>query len=206
MTDKQEKEMINDLLPIIESISMSSEEEIVHRNCVTEISDKVKFLQEHNSYLGKTKEFMLSFNQIVNEKPVKPNRDLIKLRLSLLLEELIELAEACGNESLCDLQRMLFERSEFVHRLTEAGRELTKYNEVEIFDALIDLQYVIIGCAIENGLHTKLDTCFDEVHASNMSKLGPDGKPIHRQSDGKVLKGPNFFKPKLKEIINNEYR
>jgi predicted HAD superfamily Cof-like phosphohydrolase len=135
------------------------------------------YINTSNKMVQSVVNFHRAYNQPILTTPKIPNKDRQLLRLNLIEEELIELKEA-------------FEQN----------------NIVEVADALIDLQYVIIGCAIENGLHTKLDTCFDEVHASNMSKLGPDGKPIHRQSDGKVLKGPNFFKPKLKEIINNEYR
>ena len=66
-------------------------------------------------------------------------------------------------------------------------------------DALTDLLYVIYGMGITYGLN--LDECFKEVHRSNMSKLGADGKPIYR-SDGKVLKGENYSPPNLKRILN----
>ena len=69
---------------------------------------------------------------------------------------------------------------------------------VEVADALTDLLYVVYGAGAAFGL--KLDKCFEEVHNSNMSKLGVDGKPIHRD-DGKVLKGPNFREPDLKAIV-----
>ena len=71
---------------------------------------------------------------------------------------------------------------------------------VEVADALADLAYVVIGTAVSYGI--PLDVVFDEVHRSNMSKLGEDGKPIYRE-DGKVLKGPNYFKPNIKSIIDN---
>ena len=69
---------------------------------------------------------------------------------------------------------------------------------VEIADALTDLLYVIYGAGHAFGID--LDECFDEVHRSNMSKLGEDGRPIYRE-DGKVLKGPNFFEPDLESIL-----
>ena len=69
---------------------------------------------------------------------------------------------------------------------------------VEVADALTDLLYVVYGAGHTFGLD--LDDCFDEVHASNMSKLGNDGRPLKRE-DGKVLKGPNFFEPDLKSIL-----
>lgn len=70
---------------------------------------------------------------------------------------------------------------------------------VEIADALTDLLYVVYGAGHAFGID--LDDCFLEVHESNMSKLGEDGRPIYRD-DGKVLKGPDFFQPNLKEILD----
>ena len=68
----------------------------------------------------------------------------------------------------------------------------------EIADALGDLLYVVYGAGHAFGID--LDECFKEIHASNMSKLGPDGKPIKRE-DGKVLKPDTFFPPDLKTIL-----
>ena len=70
---------------------------------------------------------------------------------------------------------------------------------VDIADALTDLLVVIYGAGHAYGIN--LDECFKEVHRSNMSKLGEDGKPIYRE-DGKVLKGPNYSKPNLEYILN----
>lgn len=72
---------------------------------------------------------------------------------------------------------------------------------VAVADALADLDYVINGMALQYGIN--LDDCFAEVHRSNMSKLGEDGKPIYRE-DGKVLKGPNYFKPNLLPFVKND--
>ena len=69
---------------------------------------------------------------------------------------------------------------------------------VEIADALTDILYVVYGAGHAYGID--LDECFSEVHRSNMSKLGEDGKPLYRE-DGKVLKGPDYFPPNLEEII-----
>jgi len=82
--------------------------------------------------------------------------------------------------------------------LKELKEAIADNNLVEIADALTDLLYVVYGAGHAYGIN--LDTCFREVHASNMSKLGADGKPIYRE-DGKVLKGPNFFEPELEEIV-----
>jgi predicted HAD superfamily Cof-like phosphohydrolase len=70
---------------------------------------------------------------------------------------------------------------------------------VEIADALADMIYVIIGTAVSYGI--PIDKVFDEVHASNMSKLGTNGQPIYR-SDGKISKGENFFEPNIKKLVD----
>ena len=71
---------------------------------------------------------------------------------------------------------------------------------VEIADALGDMLYILCGTILEHGLQNKIEEVFDEIQRSNMSKLGEDGKPIYRE-DGKVMKGPNYFKPNFEEIL-----
>ncbi|TVZ55882.1 phosphoribosyl-ATP pyrophosphohydrolase [Lutibacter sp. Hel_I_33_5] len=71
---------------------------------------------------------------------------------------------------------------------------------VEVADALGDMLYILCGTIIEHGMQDKIEEVFNEIQRSNMSKLGEDGKPIYRE-DGKVLKGPNYFKPNIKEIL-----
>ena len=68
----------------------------------------------------------------------------------------------------------------------------------EVADALTDILYVTYGAGHAFGIN--LDKCFAEVQNSNMSKLGDDGKPIYNEK-GKVLKGPNYFKPDLKKFV-----
>jgi predicted HAD superfamily Cof-like phosphohydrolase len=68
----------------------------------------------------------------------------------------------------------------------------------EVADALTDILYVTYGAGTAFGID--LDKCFDEVHQSNMSKLGSDGKPIYNDI-GKVMKGPNYFKPDLNKFL-----
>ena len=70
----------------------------------------------------------------------------------------------------------------------------------EIADALGDMLYILCGTILEHGLQHKIEEVFEEIQRSNMSKLGQDGKPIYRE-DGKVMKGPNYFKPNIKEIL-----
>ena len=71
---------------------------------------------------------------------------------------------------------------------------------VEIADALGDMLYILCGTILEHGLQHKIEAVFDEIQRSNMSKLGADGKPIYRE-DGKVMKGPNNFKPNFEAIL-----
>ncbi len=70
---------------------------------------------------------------------------------------------------------------------------------LEVADALTDILYVTYGAGHAFGID--LDKCFEEVQNSNMSKLGKDGKPIYNES-GKVMKGPNYFKPNLLKFLN----
>jgi predicted HAD superfamily Cof-like phosphohydrolase len=73
---------------------------------------------------------------------------------------------------------------------------------VEVADALGDMLYILCGTIIEHGLQYKIEEVFNEIQRSNMSKLGDNGEPIYRE-DGKVLKGPNYFRPNILDIINS---
>lgn len=83
--------------------------------------------------------------------------------------------------------------------LAELKQAHDKGDLIGIADALADLAYVVVGAAVAFGI--PLDRVFDEVHRSNMSKLGEDGKPIYRE-DGKVLKGPNYTPPDIERSIS----
>ncbi len=79
--------------------------------------------------------------------------------------------------------------------------EAAQNNDVtEIADALGDMLYILCGTIIEHGLQHKIEEVFDEIQRSNMSKLDENGQPIYRE-DGKVLKGPNYFKPNFEAIL-----
>ncbi len=118
----------------------------------------------------KVKEFMQKFKQEVKSKPSFPDDNIIKLRINLIKEELLELEEA----------------------LNEKNIEKTA-------DALTDILYVTYGAGHAFGID--LDKCFDEVQKSNMSKLDKFGNPIYN-NQGKVMKGPLYFKPNFKKILN----
>ena len=82
--------------------------------------------------------------------------------------------------------------------LDELKQAIRDKDMKEVADALTDILYVTYGAGHAFGID--LDKCFDEVQESNMSKLGLDGKPIYNDS-GKVLKGPNYFKPDLEKFL-----
>ena len=85
---------------------------------------------------------------------------------------------------------------EELNELTEA---MNNKDLLEVADALTDILYVAYGAGHAFGID--LDKCFEEVQNSNMSKLDKDGKPIYNES-GKVMKGPNYFKPDLSKFVN----
>ena len=83
--------------------------------------------------------------------------------------------------------------------LDELKEAMINNDLLEVADALTDLLYVTYGAGHAFGID--LDKCFNEVQNSNMSKLGEDGKPIYNEL-GKVMKGPNYFKPDLSKFVN----
>ena len=86
-----------------------------------------------------------------------------------------------------------------LEELSELKDAIKAKDIVEVADALTDILYVTYGAGHAFGIN--LDKCFDEVQNSNMSKLGKDGKPIYNEF-GKVMKGPNYFKPNLEKFID----
>lgn len=114
-----------------------------------------------------------------------------KMRLRIDLEEFLELIDACGMELFAHGHHVQLENCAFISN----GKTP---DPIEIADALGDGIYVKYGHAIERGI--PLDDCLREIHRSNMSKLGDDGKPILR-NDGKILKGPNYSPPDIAKVI-----
>ena len=82
--------------------------------------------------------------------------------------------------------------------LEELKKAIQDKNIIEVADALTDILYVAYGAGHAFGIN--LDSCFNEVQNSNMSKLGSNGKPIYNEL-GKVMKGPNYFKPDLSKFL-----
>ena len=98
------------------------------------------------------------------------------------------------SEKIVDLRYKLIEEE-----LEELKEAIDKKDLKEVADALTDILYVTYGAGHAFGIN--LDKCFEEVQNSNMSKLDENGKPIYNEL-GKVMKGPNFFKPNLEKLIN----
>lgn len=122
--------------------------------------------------INAVKEFHEAFGLGVKETPTADlSEKLVQLRFNLMKEENEEYLEAALNKNL-----------------------------TEVADALGDMLYILCGTMLEHGLQNKIESVFEEIQRSNMSKLGEDGKPIYRQ-DGKVMKGPNYFKPNIQKIL-----
>ena len=113
----------------------------------------------------------------------------LSMRLCLIREEVEEVEDA-----VCLLADKVFNAELLGIDMTEE----IKAAKAALLKELCDLQYVLSGFAVTFGL--PFDEAFKRVHESNMSKLGLDGKPIYRE-DGKVLKGPNYKKPDLSDLV-----
>ena len=107
--------------------------------------------------------------------------------------------EVKGSPELVDHKIAMLRLGLILEEYKELEEAQNEEDLVGIADALSDILYVVYGAAHAYGI--PIDECFDEVHNSNMSKLGENGKPIYRE-DGKILKGPYFYEPKLKGILN----
>ena len=141
-------------------------------------------------YIKMTEEFITAMGQDKNVELDKyDDLDVLRLRMSLLREELREVEEEAGN-----IEDVIYQG---VIEGDVSKEDLTRV-KAALLKELCDLQYVLSGFAVTFGL--PFDEAFERVHESNMSKLGPDGKPIYRE-DGKVLKGPNYKKPDLSDLV-----
>ena len=123
--------------------------------------------------IEQVKEFADTFNiKYSDDMNVNIDESTIDLRFRLMQEENLEYLEAAKNKDI-----------------------------VEIADALGDILYILCGTILTHGLQHKIVEVFDEIQRSNMSKLDANGKPVFRE-DGKILKGPHYFQPKIKEILD----
>lgn len=108
----------------------------------------------------------------------------------------------CADAPTVDLPDQIKElRFRLMEEENQEYLEAAKNNDlVEVADALGDMLYILCGTILSHGMQHKIEEVFDEIQRSNMSKLGADGEPIYRE-DGKVMKGPNYFKPDIAEIL-----
>jgi predicted HAD superfamily Cof-like phosphohydrolase len=121
--------------------------------------------------LKQVEQFHTAFGQENGKWPKNISADEFELRHRLMSEENDEYLDACDENSL-----------------------------VEIADALGDQLYILCGTILKHGMQHIIEDVFEEIQASNMSKLGEDGLPILRE-DKKILKGPNYFKPDIAKFI-----
>lgn len=125
-----------------------------------------------NKKLKAVQDFHEAFGLGINHEPIANlSEEKIQLRFNLMAEENEEYLEAAKNDDL-----------------------------IEVADALGDMLYILCGTILEHGMQYKIEEVFEEIQRSNMSKLGGNGKPIYRE-DGKVMKGPNYFKPNIENIL-----
>ena len=127
--------------------------------------------------LNAVKDFHEGFQQINGTEPVLISHEEVLLRHRLMAEENDEYVQAAIEDVASAEQRL-----------------------VGIADALGDQLYILCGTILKHGMQYIIEDVFAEIHRSNMSKLGPDNKPILRE-DGKILKGEGYFKPNLKQFI-----
>jgi predicted HAD superfamily Cof-like phosphohydrolase len=147
------------------------------------------------SAMSMVEEFHNAYNAPVYRKPTLPSYQNAYEEVEDLMNQLQDRFKKSTCKSRTFLRmKLIFEEYK---ELCEAMRD---GDFVGIVDGLTDLRYVVYGTYHEFGLAPLSHKAFIEVHRSNMSKLGEDGKPILRE-DGKVLKGPNFFKPDLASIL-----
>ena len=125
-----------------------------------------------NKKIKAVQDFHEAFGLGVRHEPIASlSEEKLQLRFNLMAEENEEYLEAARNGDI-----------------------------IEVADALGDMLYILCGTILEHGMQYKIEEVFEEIQRSNMSKLGQDGKPIYRE-DGKVMKGPNYFKPNIEEIL-----
>ena len=122
--------------------------------------------------IEQVKEFAETFNiEYSDDMNTNIDESTIDLRFRLMQEENLEYLEAAKNKDI-----------------------------VEVADALGDILYILCGTILTHGLQHKIVEVFNEIQRNNMSKLDINGKPVFRE-DGKILKGPNYFQPNIKEIL-----
>lgn len=157
-------------------------------------------MEQWNKLVGMVKEFYIAFGQQeFLEKEMTVDR--MKLREKMFKEEQTEYEDAEKQndiveklDAVCDMY--------YIHigTLLEQNRGDVEKVASKIFFLEDERTKKIFKWETKNGFNTILTSAFEEVHRSNMSKLGLDGKPIYRE-DGKIIKGPDYFPPNLKQFL-----
>jgi predicted HAD superfamily Cof-like phosphohydrolase len=120
--------------------------------------------------------------------------------------QVVSFQEAFGIKTPTEPKMLTKKRATLRQKLIEEEvKELREAkNILEVSDALCDITYIVLGTAHEYGLADRFVMLFDEVHSSNMSKLGPDGKAVFRK-DGKIMKPETYREPKLMPILERDF-
>jgi predicted HAD superfamily Cof-like phosphohydrolase len=218
MIDKIEKELYEVFENFNKSENKLNIEDIEH------LVDNIKFVINTNSFINKTEEFMQTFHQEINSKPIEVNDNLASLRLELILEELYELAESCNKNVFTNFTNKLKKVYDKAFKEFNNERQDNKINKL---DALLDLQYVLSGAVSTFGFGNVFEEAFEEVHKSNMSKVCKNLEEailtqekynlegifteikeqqngtylIYRNEDKKVLKSIGYKKVELSKFI-----
>lgn len=161
---------------ILEKYDGIQDAEFIFSETKIQIADDFKkLLKSIPSREDKVKEFHQTFNQVINDKPTKIDKNTINLRLNLIQEELLELADSLGMKYGGAVRDVTNSDGDSYSDLTKVTIHYLEKNESNInlkeaFDALLDLQYVLSGTIVSLGMADIFEEGFDEVHRSNMSK------------------------------------
>ncbi len=147
--------------------------------------------------IAAVREFHERFDCVTQDQPSIPPLNDANAELRGVASDLMRIRRTLRTHTPDDLraQRIAL----IVEELAELTSALADHNLAGTLDALVDLRYVCDGGALNFGLASVFDEAFTRVHASNMSKLGADGKPIHDEA-GKIVKGPNYQPPRLEDL------
>lgn len=146
----------------------------------------------------RVKQFHRAFDHIDPDVLTQPSSERKKLRLDLILEEVKETAVELGFDLKIDITRRHSTYKDSKGIFIPVLVDNDEIDMAKTAKELADILYVVYGAAANFGID--LDKVFAEVHRSNMTKLGPDGKPVYRE-DGKILKGPNYEVANIEKVL-----
>jgi predicted HAD superfamily Cof-like phosphohydrolase len=205
----------------------SNSKNILEPQEIVDLVDEIQIVNYNETPLNKVKLFMDAFKQNVNSVPAFPDNSTMLLRLDLGLEELIELAEACGSNILSQFGTILKNKAEEIRDNVEKNREKLQPSMVKVLDALVDNEYINLGTVHSFGLTNFFPDGFDNVHESNMTKLCTSMEEaiqtqnnyltqsisteivphnsyflVVRTRDNKILKSINYTPANLEQFLN----